>query len=406
MSFQQGLSGLNGAQKSLDAISNNVANSNTAGFKASQAQFSDVYAISLAGGGSGSQTGIGVNVAAVSQQFSQGNITVTNNPLDLAINGAGFYRMSNAGNVTYTRNGQFTLDKDGYIVNPAGYRLTGYGAGPTGGVVNGVFTDLRVQASQGTPKATEKVEMTLNLDARADPIDGTVTPFDTNNPLSYTSGTSLNVFDTQGFPHTLSLFVAKRSPNTWEMYQSLDLGAPASTTTLTFNPDGQLASPTMPLNPATTFPVATGGDPITASLNLNLTQFGTAFGVGSLSQDGFTVGQVSGVAVGQDGLLQVRYSNGQAVTLGQVVLGSFANPNGLLSVGGNQWVETPDSGQPAHNYPGKNGMGVLQSAAIEESNVDLTRELVDMITQQRNYQANAQSIKTQDQLLQTLVNLR
>lgn len=405
MSFQQGLSGLNGAQKSLDAISNNVANSNTAGYKASQTQFSDVYAISLAGGGSGAQTGIGVNVAQVAQQFTQGNITVTNNPLDLAINGPGFYRMSNAGNITYTRNGQFTLDKDGYIINAAGYRLTGYGAGPTGGVVDGVFTDLRVKSSQGTPKATSKVEMTFNLDARASAIDPAVTPFDINNPLSYTSGTSLSVFDSQGFPHTLSLFVAKRSPNTWQMYESLDLGTPTATTTLAFGADGRLASPTMPLA-ATTFPVATGGSDINVVRDLKLTQFGTAFGVGSLSQDGYTVGQVSGVAVGQDGLVQVRYSNGQAITLGQVIVGDFANPNGLLSIGGNQWVETPDSGQPVHNYPGKNGMGVLQSAAIEESNVDLTQELVNMITQQRNYQANAQSIRTQDQLLQTLVNLR
>ncbi|HWR87882.1 MAG TPA: flagellar hook-basal body complex protein, partial [Acidiferrobacterales bacterium] len=224
MSFQQGLSGLNGAQKSLDAISNNVANSNTAGFKAAQTQFADVYAISLAGGGAGAQTGIGVNVAGVSQQFSQGSITVTNNPLDLAINGAGFYRMSNAGSISYTRNGQFTLDKDGYIVNPAGYRLTGYGAGPTGGVVDGVFADLRVKTSQGTPQATSKVEMALNLDARAAAINPAVTPFDISNPLSYTSGTSLSVFDSQGFPHTLSLFAAKRSPNTWDMYQCLDLG--------------------------------------------------------------------------------------------------------------------------------------------------------------------------------------
>lgn len=405
MSFQQGLSGLAGASRALDAISNNVANSGTVGFKQSQAQFADVYAASLAGGGAG-QIGIGTTIGNVAQQFTQGNITVTNSPLDVAINGAGFFRMSDGGTITYTRNGQFNVDKEGYIVNSAGYRLTGFGADTLGNIIPGSPVDLLVSAADLTPNTTTEALVTVNLDSRQ--VPPTQAPFLATDPRTYNSSTALTVYDTLGNPHTLSLYFLKdAAANTWDTEYTLDGAAvtPASGGTLTFSNAGALAGGGL-----VTF---TGVVPGTGAANLNFTldyggttQFGSAFGVSSIVQDGYSSGRLAGLSVGADGILQGRYSNGQSRNLGQVVLANFNNPNGLTPLGGNQWGESPDSGQPLVGAPNTGSLGVLQSSAVEESNVDLTAELVAMITQQRAYQANAQSIRTQDAILNTLVNLR
>ncbi|MFT4173896.1 MAG: flagellar hook protein FlgE [Rhodocyclaceae bacterium] len=407
MAFQQGLSGLNAASKALDVISNNVSNASNVGFKQSNAQFADVYAAALNGSAAGVQIGIGTSVAAVTQQFTQGNITPTDNPLDVAINGAGFFRMSSEGSLVYTRNGQFEINKSGYIVNAQGLKLTGYPADATGNILPATPQPLYVDTADLLPKETAKVEMGLNLDSTKNPITAA---FDVNDPTTYTSSTSVSVYDSLGNSHILTMYFAKTSSANWNMYTQLDGGATAASGTLTFDTAGQLTSG-MPitLNGLT---VSTGAQtPIggAAGMQLDLTgstQYGGTFSVNRQEQDGYASGRLSGITVGSDGTVQGRYSNGQSRNLGQVVLANFANANGLISMGNNNWAESPDSGQPLVGAPNSGSMGKLQAGAVEESNVDLTAELVNMITQQRNYQANAQSIKTQDQIMQTLVNLR
>jgi flagellar hook protein FlgE len=211
-----------------------------------------------------------------------------------------------------------------------------------------------------------------------------------------------------GNPHILGLyFVKNATANVWDLYTNLDGGAQTSNTQLVFNSAGALIAPASSVAPQT-WTLANGAT-TPMSFNLDLTgstQFGNIFGVNRITQDGYTSGRLSGLSVSADGTVQGRYTNGQTRNLAEIVLGKFNNPNGLLSIGGNQWQETSASGQPLIGVPGSGALGALQSAAIEESNVDLTAELVNMITAQRAYQANAQTIKTQDQILQTLVNLR
>ncbi len=521
MAFQQGLSGLSIASKALDAISNNVSNSGTVGFKQSTAQFSDVFAASLAGGGT--QVGIGAAIDKVSQQFTQGNISTTSNALDLAINGQGFFRMSDNGSISYSRNGQFQTDKNGFIVNASGLHLTGKLA-DSNGVLTGTTGDIKLNFSDAKPAATTSAGYNVNLDSRsATPaamakaaVFGTAAPsltvgaspanvlnitvdgatsavavtiaaatyadvgslvtaiqtavdktalkdrikvasdstgvinfastrsgrlsdvtvtgtaaaglkipattatatnaaFSTTDPTSYTSTTSQTVYDTLGNAHTQSLYFVKTAQsNIWDVYTSLDGGFPPeinpvtgvhTPNTVSFDANGVLQTPTSFTN---SYTIATGAVvPLSFTVDLaGSTQFGNSYGVNQLKQDGYTTGKLSGLTVDADGTIQGNFSNGQSRVMGQVWLASFQNPNGLQSLGGNQWAVTNASGPEQPNAPGTGSLGVLQSAAVEDSNVDLTSELVNMITQQRAYQANAQSIKTQDQILQTLVNLR
>lgn len=427
MAFQQGLSGLNASSKAIDAVSNNIANASTVGFKSSAAHFGDVFASSLAGAGA-AQIGIGTNLASVQQQFTQGNLTTTNNPLDIAINGAGFFQVNNAGSVTYTRNGQFHVDKDFFIVNDQGFRLQGWLPTPTGAVVPTTPSDLVVDKSNqpaqatGASLAATGVEAKINLDSR----DGvpTTTPFNAANPDTYNYSTAVTIYDSRGNPHNATYyFIKSNTPGPagggqWTVQATVD-GVPGSVTgapfTINFNTSGQLSgftAPTLTVNLATieaafTPPKFFGATNPTFRFNLTgTTSFGSASTTNSMKQDGFPTGQLTGIAVTPEGMVQGRYSNGQTKNMGKVVLFDFANPNGLQSLGNNQWAETFTSGAAVVGQPGIGNYGTLQSAAVEESNVDLTAELVTMITQQRNYQANAQSIKTQDQIMQTLVNLR
>ena len=690
MGFAQALSGLNGASKALEAIGNNIANGGTVGFKASSAQFADVYATSLTGGGS-SQVGIGVAVSKVAQTFSQGNITTSGNPLDIAINGGGMFRLNTNGTVSYTRTGQFLLDKTGYIVNGGGKQLTGFAADPvTGVIVPGNYVPLQMNNAPIPPVATTLSQIQTNLDARAVPpvamtagatvggvapgpmplvittgiddtfnitvdglgpygvtlpaatyqtvgdiatalesamnsvlsnttasvkvssntagqlvvssgstgtfgsqgngstvvlaptgapaavtntgfeilfaglpgrtngvdtatawtalVPGTAAPvatsgvdnFNSTDTNSFTASTAQTIYDSLGNPHTLTLFFVKTAqPGSWQMYSTIDniaapsagsvtgssalganpsvttitgnnnqfqiavnggaaldvtltaasytpatlvneinrallnavdttglvsgaagstvaaaatarldafgrlviasntvnvgskcvitpaanntapqtitslfgslpttvAGGPAKVDTLLFKPDGSLVT----TSPATeSFALDTGAtSPLIFSVDLKgSTQYGISFGVNQLLQDGYTSGKISGLSISSDGIVQGNYSNGKSRNLGQIVLATFTNSNGLQSMGGNQWVETADSGQPIPGTPGSGSLGTVQSGAVEESNVDLTAELVQMITQQRAYQASAQTIKTIDQVLQTLVNLR
>jgi len=423
MGFQQGLSGLNAASKALDSVGNNIANSGTVGFKSATTQFADVFASSLGGGG---QIGIGTTVGGVSQQFTQGNITATNNPLDIAINGSGFFRISTEGAITWSRNGQFQISKDGYMVNSSGGHLTGYLANAANVIVPSTPADILINTADLQPQPTGQngtgtgVKVGFNLDSRATTF-GVAPAFSFTDPTTYTSSTSVTVYDSLGNSHLMSLFFRKGDgtagvpANTWQLYTSLDNGTTIGTNATgphaaTFNSSGALATPATGIftSAAITYTLTNGATtPLAFPLNiLGSTQFGNIFGVNSVNQDGYTSGRLSGLSVAADGTIQGRYSNGQSRDLAQVVLGNFNSPTGLQSLGANQWSETADSGQPLIGVPGSGSLGLLQSAAIEESNVDLTAELVNMITQQRAYQASAQTIKTQDSVLQTLVNLR
>lgn len=403
MSFQHGLSGLSAAAKNLDVIGNNVANANTVGAKSSRAEFADMYANSLTGL-SAATTGIGVSVSSIAQQFTQGDIVSTQNPLDMAINGRGFFRVSQDGATQYTRNGQFRMDKDGYIVTAQGARLTGYQVDSNGTVSNGTPSDLRISTADISPKATTSARAQLNLDARDTVLTGT---FDSANPSTYHSAMSMSVYDSLGRDHQVSLYFRKTAGNTWEVHASADgtdIAGVAST--LSFDSAGAMTSPTGPFN--LTIPVgADAGGSMTFGMNLtSATQFGATFATTEISQDGYGTGRLSGFTADDSGMLIGRYSNGQTRPQGQIVLANFVNPQGLVPLGNNVWVEGGSAGQPTLGAPGSGILGSLEAGAVENSNVDLTAELVSMITAQRVYQANAQTIKTHDQLLQTIVNLR
>jgi len=507
MSFQQGLSGLNGAAKSLDVIGNNIANASTVGFKGAQAQFADVYASSLNGAG-GVTAGIGTKVSTIAQQFTQGNIESSNNSLDVAINGQGFFRTVSSGMVQYTRNGQFSLDKDGYMTNAQGAKLTGYSTGPSGDILAGAPTPVQISTGDIKPVSTTKVGIEMNLDSRvAAPV---VTPFDATDPNSYNKQSPVDVYDTLGNPHVLSTFYVKNGSGTWDIYAANDgtevtnlkvaqaaqgdatvataraawdaatkavppvaatiaaalstyataasgavagaagtAGADAAAQAAIVAAGGDaalvagntpdlvdkaiLASVKVPavpvgtlrfdengaLNAATTanggkftvdlpiFP-STGSEP-TQSMEIaftGTTQYGTATSDKKLVQDGYTAGHLQRFSIGKEGIILGQYSNGQSKPLGQVVLANFANTNGLEPLGNNAWAESANSGTPLIGTPNSGSFGVMQSSAVETSNVDLTAELVNMITAQRVYQANAQTIKTQDSVLQTLVSMR
>lgn len=422
MGFQQGLSGLNASAKNLDVIGHNIANSNTTGFKSSRAEFSAMVnsAMGLAGGG---RNGIGVETAAVAQQFNQGGITVTGNSLDVAVNGNGFFTVQMPdGSRAYTRDGAFQLRANGDIISNGGAQLMGYAIDPDTGLrASSTAAPLRLPTSAPIPaKQTTEIKAALNLDARTKNAAGdpAATPPVPATPRA-TYGTSLNVYDSQGVATPVNLYFMKTGENEWEVYTTLDESVQADgdpAFTVTFDDNGRIESIDPPpagsafeveLTIDSTASNPNQLDPYNVMLNLDgITQFGTKFAVSDLQQDGYTAGQLTGVHIGDDGMVMARYSNGIMRAEGQLMLASFRNTQGLQPMGGNTWVETHESGQPAFGAPGDGNFGLVRSGALEDSNVDLTAELVNMMTAQRAYQANAQTIKTQDQVLSTIVNLR
>jgi flagellar hook protein FlgE len=419
MGFQQGLSGLNATSKSLEIIGNNIANANTYGAKSSRAEFADVYAAALNGSGA-SQVGIGVQLAKVAQQFTQGNISTTENTLDLAINGAGFFQVRDGNTVVYSRNGQFKVDRDGFIVNNQGQQLMGYPADGTGVIQPGQAQAMQLPSAGINPAATTGIELEMNLDSRAGvtvPASGNI---DFADPRTYNNATSLTVYDSLGQDIAMTMYFQKSGNGTWNVFATANgataagtAAAPTPIATLNFDPNtGALLSQTPASGTAITIPAGTnaaGAATLAVDTTLDFagaTQYGATFGVTDMKQDGYAPGQLSGIAIEENGIVMARYSNGQSKPAGQIELATFRNPQGLQSLGGNAWTRTFASGDPILGVPSEGNMGVVQSGALEESNVDLTAELVNMITAQRIYQANAQTIKTEDQVMQTLVNLR
>ncbi|MCV2367374.1 flagellar hook protein FlgE [Roseateles oligotrophus] len=453
MSFQQGLSGLNAAAKNLDVIGNNIANAGTYGAKSSRAEFKEVYAGAL-GGGQGSPIGIGVTLSTVAQQFTQGNVTATDNPMDLAINGGGFFQVGDGKNpVSYTRNGQFKVSQEGYIVNGEGLKLLGYPADTAGVIQPGLAQTLRLPTSGISPQPTTAVKMEFNLDSRASFSGKTADPgINLKDAKTYNNATSMTAYDAKGQSVAVTFYFQKAQPLTgplssdptipldplettkWNVFATANgefftKGAdgnpstitpadPAAVpptvarmvspyTTLEFDPKG--GKPIVPTKELPLYIPATGNtlEIVGASLNmLGASENGSGFGVTNLTQDGYAPAQLTGIVIEGTGTVTARYSNGQSKPAGQVELANFINPQGLQPLGGNRWARTLTSGEAVVGVAGDGNLGRIQAGALEESNIDLTAELVNMVTAQRAYQASAQTIKTQDQVLQTIVNLR
>jgi flagellar hook protein FlgE len=404
MGFQQGLSGLNSSSRNLDVIGHNIANANTVGMKASRVEFAEVYASSINASG-GTNAGIGVTVAATTQMFTQGNITVTGNDLDVAINGNGFYELTMpTGGMAYSRSGLFKLNNEGQIVTNLGGQLMGYPTDSEGTRLS--FTTQPLSLPTGGPipaRSTSNIAAEFNLDARA-PVAATAVP---PTPLSQ-YGTSVIAYDPQGLEIPVGFAFEKTAVNQWNVYTSVNGSDPATSTpfVLQFNTDGSLnpATPIPPLtvasptNPAVSFPVTLDFG--------NVTQFGIDFAVNNLQQDGYRPGELTNLKIGETGVITASYSNGQTRAAGQIALVNFRNVQGLQPTGNGNWEANFATGEPVRGAPGEGKFGTLRAGALEDSNIDITGELVSMMTAQRAYQANAQSIKTQDQVLNTLLNLR
>lgn len=550
MSFNIGLTGIRAADSDLRVTGNNIANASTTGFKRSRAEFGDVYSSSMVGIANNA-TGSGVMLADIAQQFTQGNITFTDNVLDLSIDGSGFFIMSDGGDISYTRSGMFSTDNQGFVVNNAGFRLQGYSADGQSNIVRGVLTDLQIDASNQAPRLTSSINSRFNLDStesapekvtqtitaadlvdmtslaeielhttmgthslgdllagltdispggvadalnakskemgfdvvatagaggiavalgdgfllsrNADgnntvdageilPIDSRSAVFNAANPETYNSATSVTIYDSLGNPHVMTQYFVKQrtvsadetrdsassiaaTANNWRMYVQIDgrdvgptdVSGDSEGFAMRFGTDGRLHPASgqsfvidnwTPLDangnyngaltsvPGATIPLPT--PPTSSNFVINIagsTQFGSGFGVNDVAQDGYTTGRLSGVSIDSAGVVFARFTNGQAQVLGQVALASFNNEQGLQAQGGTAWTETFESGSPLVGVPQTAALGLIHSGALEDSNVDLSEELVNLIIAQRNYQSNAKTIETADQVTQTILNI-
>ncbi len=458
MPFNIGLSGLNAAQADLKVTGNNISNVSTTGFKQSRAEFSDVYATSKFGSAT-TAIGSGVSLAATAQQFTQGNIVFTENNLDMGITGDGFFTLDDtSGNRVYTRNGEFKVDQDGYIVDNSGSNLKGYGVDPlTNNINTGSIIDLKIVNTNIEPNPTSSAALIANINS-GEAIPSSTFTMDsqgTVDPDSYNHTTSFTSYDSLGNPMLTSMYFRKSSSNTWEVgikqvdangnvFHNMDAAAVQASsssqpqiiftgtghgvTGLTTNPlesvtflnNGTIDLTSLPGSGGTSSfttnldypsnPVMTtgGGTMVDQAISIDfndLTQYGSDFGVTNLTQNGYTSGQLSGVDVDDSGIITASFTNGQSNNLGQVFLTNFTNNQGLSQLGSNYWGETFSSGSGVQNVPGSGNAGSINSGALEDSNVDLTEQLINLITAQRNFQANAKTITTADTITQTLIQL-
>lgn len=420
MAFSQAVSGLNAAATNLDVIGNNIANSATYGFKSGSVSFADMFA--------GSKVGLGVKVAGVTQDFNDGTTTNTGRGLDVAISQNGFFRMVDTnGSVFYSRNGQFTLDANRNLVNMQGMQLTGYpAAGTPPTIQQGANpTGLSVPNTLMAAKLTSQASMQINLNS-SDSLPEVKT-FDEKNSASYNKKGSITVYDTLGNSHDMNVFYVKKADNKWDVYTQDSSVAGSSAIragAVNFNANGSIdsvsiANATTPNDPTQdttsntpTFSVSTGAlngaAPVKFDFSLlnSMQQNTGSNNIVAANQNGYKPGDLVSYQINDDGTIVGNYSNEQTQLLGQIVLSNFANPEGLSSEGNNVWSATNSSGVALLGTAGSGNFGTLTNGALESSNVDLSKELVNMIVAQRNYQSNAQTIKTQDQILNTLVNLR
>ncbi|MDJ0739300.1 MAG: flagellar hook protein FlgE [Gammaproteobacteria bacterium] len=418
MPFRIALSGLNAASTDLEVTGNNIANSATNGFKESRAEFADVYANAIQDTSSNA-AGQGVRVARVAQQFAQGTIDFTSNNLDLAISGQGFFVLeSTDGTQAYTRAGAYSVDRDGFVINHANDRLQVYpavtGVGSTTTFNTGVLQDLQLPTTPSAPNASTTLTAAINVNSSQ---SAPTAAFNPANPATYNSSTSTTVYDSLGNAHTTTIYYRKTAANTWDQYLYIDgnnvppAGQPVGTPfALGFDSAGTLTTiDGVATTTATTAAYNPGSGAANITLNLDLagtTQYGSAFAVNNLAQDGFTSGRLAGVDIDTEGVVFARYTNGQSSALGKVALAKFNNQQGLRQVGDTNWVESFSSGTPQLGEAGTSSFGQIQSGALEASNVDIAAQLVNLITAQRNFQANAEVISTADAVTQTVINIR
>jgi flagellar hook protein FlgE len=406
MAFNIALSGLNAASKDLEVTANNIANTGTTGFKGSRAQFAELF--SAAGPNlSSSQVGSGVRLTNVAQQFTAGSVETTNNSLDFALSGEGFFTIRDGKGYSYTRAGAFQKDQNGYVMNANGQRLQVFPPVAGGGFDTSTMTDLQLFTAQNAAKATSSVQMALNLPSDATPPATAFDPL--NDPSSYNQATPFTAYDSLGATHNgVVYFVKDAAANVWNANLYIDGTAVGMPQTLTFGSNGSLVAPA---NGQLAFPAAAvspGADPMQLTLDMTkATQFGNAYAASAINQDGYPTGILSSIDVSREGVVQAKYSNGQSTALGQLAIAQFSNEQGLRQLDNTNWAASYDSGTPVMGAAGNGTFGSVQAGALEASNTaDLTAQLVNMIKAQRNYQANAQVISTDNQLTQTIINIR
>ena len=403
MGFSQAISGMNAASKQLDVIGNNIANSATVGFKSASISFADIYA--------GSKVGMGVKVASVLQNFNDGTTTTTNNSLDVAISGNGFFRLvDSSGQIYYTRNGQFQLDAERNIVSADGLKLTGYlASGTPPQIQQGAAPGpLKISQEMLNASATSKASLQTNLNSNSKVPEKQ--PINATDADTFNYSTTITTYDSLGNQRNVQLFYVKTADNQWDVHY-LDSSDPNATLQtlgkMEFDSSGKLISdPEMTIN----LNGLNGSADNTFTLSLaSSTQQNMGKELGSVKTpivDGYAAGDLVGYSINDDGTIYGIYSNQQTMLLGQIAMADFANVNGLESAGNNNWRSTLNSGAEVLGSANSGTFGSLASGAVESSNVDMSQELVNMIVAQRNYQSNSQTIKTQDQILNTLVNLR
>lgn len=436
MAFSTALSGLNAASNNLSVTGNNIANANTVGFKKSRSEFADVYASSI-GGVSSIQPGAGVKVVNVAQQFNQGNLQFTENNLDLAISGEGFFTMAKSptevNDLSYSRAGEFKLDKQGYMVNNQGKALLVYqpnGPAISDGFSTGVLKTVQINTLTGLPSATDSAEIVANVDAN----DAVITlPFSPSDSASYNAQASLTTYDSLGSPHILTTYFVKNAVTptltTWHVYHYMSEPATSNAKTpvpvvgsavppsadgnvagvLVFDSAGKLTTPSNGKFALTAYAMnpPTGAADITInSMNyFGSTQVQQKFSVNDMRQNGLPAGRLTGIDIDDEGVIFARFSNGGSQTVGKVALSRFPNNNGLTKVGDTTWGQGSNSGEPVLGEAGGNNFGTIQSGALEASNVDLSAQLVNLIVAQQHYQANAQTITTENTIMQTILNI-
>jgi flagellar hook protein FlgE len=419
------ISGLSANGTSLSVIGDNIANMNTVGFKGSRVSFADV----LAGEAGSSQVGRGVLISNISPLFTQGSFETTSNALDLSVDGDGFFIVNDGSARYYTRAGQFSLDKDGNIVNPDNLVLQGYSADAAGNIT-GEIGNLTVATSQSPPNTTSNVEMAVNLDGGA-AVPGAAFTLDGNgdgtsdDPANYNFSTTTTVYDSQGGDHQVTLYFVKTADNAWDVhYVHKDPADPtllvdAGTQSLTFDTNGALiddgsgtaisfdfgSTVTTPQDITFNYGTGTGETPAGNGLD-GTTQFASDFAVINLSQDGYPAGSLKNLVISEDGVITGVFTNGQSRAIGQVALARFIAPTELTKLGRNLYAESFDSGQSIVGTASTSGLGRVLSNTLELSNVDLAEEFVKMISAQRGFQANSRMITTTDEMLQELVNLK
>jgi len=406
MGFNTSLSGINAANADLNVTANNIANVKTIGFKQSRAEFADLVNSSHYGL-SKNTIGTGVNLSQVAQQFSPGPIDPTGNKLDLAISGNGFFTLSMNGSRVYSRAGNFQKDLDGYIINPQGARLQAFAPSADGSRFEGRLADLQLLSSDSPPKQSTLLNVGFTLPGNAkQPVTSI---FDPKDSSSYNhASTGIQIYDSLGVSHTqTSYFVKTANPNEWEVHNFIDGQSSGAPVTLQFSDNGQLIAPQPAKITLDPFTPATGAGVVNLSIDISgARQYGEKFATHQIQQDGYAAGKFDEFEISKQGIVFAHYSNGAKQVLGQVALTTFNNLQGLVAQGNNLWSQSHASGDARTGAPQSSDLGQIEQSALEASNVDLTEQLVNMIVAQRNFQANAQAVSVQDQLTQTVINIR